>query len=122
MPYDYNKKLTQNSQRLRKNMTPEEKHIWYDFFKKLPFTVNRQKCIGNYIVDFFVYEKNTVIEIDGCQHKEEKNAEADRIRDDYLISLGITVLRYSNEDINKNFTRICDELLLKFGLRGDEVK
>ena len=52
MPHDYNDGLLENSQNLRKNMTPEEKHLWYDFLKLLPVTVNRQKMIGNYIVDF----------------------------------------------------------------------
>ena len=54
MQYKYNKKLVTNAQELRKNMTPEEKHLWYDFLKKLPVTVNRQKNIGNYIVDFYI--------------------------------------------------------------------
>ncbi len=103
-------------------MTPEEKHLWYDFLKKLPLTVNRQKSIGNYIVDFFIFDKKTVIEIDGRQHNMEKNAEADKIRDAYLNSLGITVLRYTNEDINKRFTVICEDILSKFGLKYSDVR
>ncbi|MBQ2826585.1 MAG: DUF559 domain-containing protein, partial [Clostridia bacterium] len=64
MIYKYNKNLVSNAQALRKNMTPEEKHLWYDFLKKLPCTVNRQKNIGNFIVDFFIASKRIVIEID----------------------------------------------------------
>ena len=52
-------------------MTPEEKHLWYDFLKKLPITVNRQKSIGNYIVDFYISSADLVIEIDGAQHEME---------------------------------------------------
>ena len=75
MPYDYNEKLMVNSQSLRKNMTPEEKHLWYDFLKLLPVTVNRQKLIGNYIVDFYIHSGKIVIELDGIQHhsRDHKN-------------------------------------------------
>lgn len=58
---NYNKKLVPIAQELRKNMTPEEKHLWYDFLKKLPITVNRQKNIGDYIVDFYIAKSNIVI-------------------------------------------------------------
>ena len=68
MIYKYNKKLVANAQILRKNMTKQEKHLWYDFLKKLPITVNRQRNIGNYIVDFFIPSAKLVIEIDGAQH------------------------------------------------------
>ena len=77
MPYDYNKGLKDNSQSLRKNMTPEEKHLWYDFLKLLPVTVNRQKSIGNYIVDFYIHSKKLVIEIDGIQHKSIEHKDKD---------------------------------------------
>jgi len=54
---EYNNKLIPNAKDLRRNMTPEERHLWYDFLKKLPLTVNRQKVIDNYIVDFFIASK-----------------------------------------------------------------
>ena len=63
MPYNYDKSLTGNSKALRKTMTPEEKHLWYDFLKLLPITVNRQKTIGSYIVDFYIHSKKLVIEL-----------------------------------------------------------
>ena len=66
-----NSKLTDNAQKLRKNMTKEERHLWYDFLKTLPVTVNRQKVIGNYIVDFYISSHKIIIEIDGSQHYEE---------------------------------------------------
>ena len=103
MGYKYNKKLVPNAQQLRKNMTREEKRLWYDFLKRLPMTVNRQKNIGNFIVDFYIAEKRIVIEIDGSQHNEEENLKADKKRDEELYKLGITVIRYSNTDINKRF-------------------
>ena len=69
MLYKYDKKLVSAAKTLRKNMTPEEKRLWYDFLKRLPVTVNRQKNIGNYIVDFFIATGRVVIEIDGVQHQ-----------------------------------------------------
>ena len=81
MEFNYNKDYVSLAQELRKNMTPEEKHLWYDFLKRLPITVNRQKNIGNYIVDFYIASKGIVIEIDGEQHGFEENREADKVRD-----------------------------------------
>jgi len=111
MIYKYNKKLVSTAQTLRKSMTAEEKHLWYDFLKKLPVTVNRQKNIGNYIVDFFIAANRIVIEIDGAQHWLPEHRAKDKKRDDDLQGLGITVLRYSNADINQNFSAVCEEIL-----------
>ena len=73
-----NKNLTNISKTLRKQMTNEEKHLWYDFLKKLPITFNRQKVIGNYVVDFYCASAKIVIELDGSQHYEENGREKDR--------------------------------------------
>ena len=106
-----NSKLTGISKVLRKNMTKEEKHLWYDFLKHIPQTVNRQKVIGKYVVDFYCASAKLVIEIDGSQHYEEKGKQIDRERDLYLNTLGITVLRYSNIDIQNRFDVICADIL-----------
>lgn len=110
MIYNYNKRLVGTAKALRRNMTDEEKRLWYDFLKKLPVTVNRQKNIGNYIVDFFVASKRIVIEIDGVGHKHPKAREKDEQRDFELQSLGITVLRYSNTAIRENFDGVCQSI------------
>lgn len=120
MIFNYNKKLVSNAKTLRKNMTKEEKKLWYQFLKNLPMTVNRQKNIGNYIVDFYISSCRVVIEIDGSQHGMEKNKIADGKRDSELSALGITVLRYSNQDINQNFYAVCQDILLKIGLTQTE--
>ena len=106
-----NSKLTGNAKSLRKNMTKEERHLWYDFLKTLPVTVNRQKVIGNYIVDFYIAAVKLVIELDGSQHYEEKGVENDAKRDAFLNDLGIKVLRYSNLDVNQKFDCVCDDIL-----------
>ena len=111
-----NSKLTGISKVLRKNMTKEERHLWYDFLKLLPRTVNRQKVIGKYIVDFYCAETKTVIELDGSQHYEELAMQKDRERDKFLLEQGITVLRYSNDEVNLNFDGVCEDILTHFNL------
>ena len=105
-----NTKLTPNAQRLRRDMTKEEKHLWYDFLKLLPLTVNRQKVIEDYIVDFYIAEAGLVIELDGSQHYEEEGIRKDKIRDERLKSLGYKVLRYTNLDINWRFKEVCADI------------
>ena len=120
--YPYKEKLTDNAQTLRVNMTKEEKHLWYDFLKKLPVNVNRQKNIGSYIVDFYISACRIVIEIDGRQHGEPENRAADRARDDTLYKLGITVLRYTNKQINQNFRGVCLDILRHMGYEESDIE
>ena len=105
-----NKKLTGLSRALRTDMTAEERHLWYDFLKKLPVTIHRQRVIGSYIADFYCASASLVIELDGSQHRTEEGVQADKIRDEYLNSLGILVLRYSNESIQNNFHGVCADI------------
>ena len=118
MPYEYNKALTPNAQDLRKNMTPDEKHLWYDFLNKLPVTVNRQKMIGSYITDFYIHSAKIAIELDGIQHKARDNKVKDEKRDEYFESLGITVLRYSNVTVREEFGFVCQDILDHLGIDG----
>ena len=96
---------------LRKNMTKEERHLWYDFLKTLPQTIHRQKIIGSYVVDFYCASAKLVIELDGSQHFEQAGQEKDAYRDAFLQEMGLTVLRYSNLDVNKNFEGVCLDIL-----------
>ena len=119
---DYNKNLVKNAQELRKNMTREEKHLWYDFLKRLPYNVRRQHNIENYIVDFYIAEKKTVIEVDGIQHSSRENTELDTKRDTVLATWGINVLRYSNDSIRNNFNNVVADILNKLGLIFSDLK
>ena len=118
----HNQTLIKNAQNLRKNMTPEEKHLWYDFLKSLPLTVRRQHNIENYIVDFYIAEKKIVIEVDGVQHLTEENKEADEKRDADLALWGIRVLRYSNDSIRKSFTAVASDILKQLGLTFADLR
>ena len=115
-----NPKLKRNAQKLRREMTKEERRLWYDFLKQLPVTVNRQKVIGHYIVDFYCASAKLAIELDGSQHYENEGAAADRESAHALNQRGITIVRYSNNDLNRNFDGVCADLLRRLGLTGIE--
>jgi len=107
----YNGTLTPNARTLRRRMTPEERRLWYEFLKLLPQTVHRQKVIGPYITDFYIAAAKLVIELDGSQHYDAVGLTKDAERDAYLSSIGITVLRYTNLDIKKRFSYVCQDIL-----------
>ena len=115
----YNAKLAPNAKRLRKDMTKEERHLWYDFLKQLPVTVHQQKPIGNYIVDFYIASSQLIIELDGSQHYEEPHCKKDSERDNWLRNAGYTVLRYSNANIQNRFREVCEDILNH--LRGNRL-
>ena len=118
----YNKNLVSNARSLRKNMTPEEKHLWYDFLKRLPYNVRRQHNIQNYIVDFYIAEKRIVIEVDGKQHTSPEHKDADDQRDKFLANWNIVVLRYSNESIRNNFRMVAEDILKNLELNYEDLK
>lgn len=91
-------------------MTKEERHLWYDFLKGLPITIQRQKVIGQYIIDFYIAAVKLVIEIDGSQHFDSDKIEKDLLRDKYLNSLGLVVKRYANNEINQDFENVCSDI------------
>ena len=119
--YPHNKKLTTYSQELRKNMTKEERHLWYDFLVHFPIVVKKQYVIDNYILDFFVPSKKIAIEIDGSQHYEPEARAADSLRDAELMQYGVKVLRYTNFDIQKRFEGVASNILKNVGLKFTDL-
>ena len=115
MNYLNNPSNKEKAQRLRREMTKEERHLWYDFFKTMGIHANRQKPIGPYIVDFYIASAGLVIELDGGQHFEEAGKEYDEKRDRFLREQRLTVLRYSNLDVNRNFRGVCEDILRHLG-------
>ncbi|MBR6654625.1 MAG: endonuclease domain-containing protein [Oscillospiraceae bacterium] len=112
MNKNYNKKLQPNARTLRTHMTPEERHLWYDFLKKLPVTVKRQQVIGEYIVDFYCASAKLIIEVDGTQHYDDEGVKKDAVRDSNLSNSGYTIKRYSNRDIHRNFVGVCRDIYI----------
>ena len=104
------KELRQRSQNLRKQMTKEERHLWYDFLKTYPVQFKRQYSIGMYIVDFFCFRAKLIVELDGSQHCEPNALEYDGKRTAYLQKQGYLVMRFSNLDIMTQFRAVCETI------------
>ena len=108
MQSKHNKQLVSLARQLRKDMTKEERHIWYDFLRTYPVRFSRQKVLGQYIADFYSAEAKLVIELDGSQHYEDMNAEKDAERTAFLNMYGLTVIRIPNNEVNHNFRGVCE--------------
>ena len=99
--------LLDNARSLRQNMTPQEKHLWYDFLRHYPIKIYKQKIISHYIVDFYCHSAKLVIELDGSQHYNPEAREYDRQRSEELAELGIEVIRFTNFEVDKTFEGVC---------------
>ncbi|MBQ9459175.1 MAG: endonuclease domain-containing protein [Oscillospiraceae bacterium] len=110
MALNHNSALVPFAKELRKNMTREERHLWYDYLRNYPMRFRRQEVIGRFIVDFYCDTAKLAIELDGSQHYEKNAALYDAERSEYLNSLGIQVLRFSNLEIQRSFSAVCDKI------------
>jgi len=108
MQAKHNKQLVPLAKQLRKEMTKEERHLWYDFLRGCPVRFSRQKVLGRYIADFYSTEAKLVIELDGSQHYEDRNAEKDADRTTFLQNYGLTIIRIPNNEVNRNFRGVCE--------------
>ena len=106
----HNSKLTQRAQELRKNMTKEERRLWYEYLSKHPYRFRRQVAVGNYILDFYCAAARLAVELDGSQHYEPESQLYDCNRTVYLDNLGIHVLRFSNTDVLQNLRGVCQQI------------
>ena len=106
----YNPELKEAARNLRKNMTKQEKHLWYDFLRNYPIKFYRQRVIDKYIVDFYCSSAKLVIELDGSQHYNEDGMKYDHIRTEKIEQYGLQVIRFTNTDIDKNFEGVCKEI------------
>ena len=109
--HERNEALLNNARNLRKNMTKEERRLWYNFLRSCGFRFRRQEIIGNYIVDFYCSSAKLIIELDGSQHYEPENQMKDQDRTAYLNKQGFRVLRYTNLDILENFDGVCENIM-----------
>ena len=115
----HNIELTADARTLRKNLTKEERHLWYDFLKSYPVRFLRQKVIDNYIVDFYCHSARLIVELDGSQHYEEKGLLKDKIRTERIEKRNLTVIRIPNNEVNRNFEGACQyiDIAVKESLR-----
>ena len=110
MQSKHNRRLVPLAKQLRKEMTKEERHLWYDFLRSYPVRFSRQKVLGKYIADFYSAEAKLVIELDGSQHYEPVNTQNDEERTEFLKGYGLTIIRIPNNEINRNFRGVCEHI------------
>ena len=108
MQRKYNKALIPNAKALRKNMTKEEKHLWFDFLRTHPIKFSRQKVLGRYIADFYSAQAKLVIELDGSGHFTEESELYDQERTIFLEGYDLTVIRITNLELQRNFNGVCE--------------
>ena len=114
MHYDH--KNVKYARELRKNMTPWERKLWHCFLKTYPVRFQRQKCIDQYIVDFYCSKAKLAIELDGGGHYDPEAEQRDKVRTEIIQKQGIHVIRFCNLDIDKKFYEVCtviDEAIKK---------
>ena len=105
MPYQ--SKNIPLAKKLRKEMTPWERKLWYCFLTKYPIRFQRQKAIGNFIIDFYCASTKLAIELDGSGHYTPESMKKDDERTTMLQRYGIEVIRFCNLDIDKHFYEVC---------------
>ena len=108
MQSKHNKQLVPLARALRKNMTKEERRLWYDFLRDYPVRFSRQKVLGRYIADFYSAEAKLIIQLDGSQHYEDENIRKDARRTEFLEAYGLRIIRVANNEITENFDGVCD--------------
>lgn len=110
MSLEYNKNLIPRAKELRKNATPQENELWYKFLRFYPIRFQRQKTIGQFIVDFYCHEARLAIELDGSQHFTPEGHTRDEARTAAIETFGVEVLRFTNRDIDSRFKAVCTHI------------
>ena len=108
MNYKHEPSLTPYAKELRRNMTQEERRLWYTFLKTYPVRFLRQKVIDKYIADFYCAQAKLVIELDGSQHYSEQGLIRDCVRTEQIEKRGLTVIHIPNNVLNSRFQEVCD--------------
>ena len=121
-PLKKNNELLNVARILRRNMTRQEKHLWYDFLRYYPVKIYKQRIIDNFIADFYCHSARLVIELDGSQHYTSQGKAHDAARTEILERYGIYVLRFSNRDVDKNFEGVCRMIDRVINERIEEFK
>ncbi|MBQ7380690.1 MAG: endonuclease domain-containing protein [Clostridia bacterium] len=108
MSLEYNEKNIILAKNLRKNATPQENRLWYDFLSSYKPRFQRQKAIDHFIADFYCDKAKLIIEIDGSQHYSEEGIKKDQFRTEKLEAYDLTVIRFDNSEINNKFKDVCE--------------
>ncbi len=110
MPVKKNEELLSRARELRRDMTPQERKLWYLFLRKYPVKVYKQRIIDSFVVDFYCASAKLVIELDGSQHYTDQGAAYDERRSICFSHYGLEVLRFSNADVDQRFNEVCEKI------------
>ena len=110
MSLPYKKELIPKAKEMRKAMTPQESHLWYDYLRNYPVRFQRQKAVSSFIADFYCHKARLIVEVDGSQHFTEQGVAYDNERTAILSEFNLYVIRFSNYDVNVNFESVCAEI------------
>ncbi len=110
MPVKKNDKLLSQARKLRRDMTPQERKLWYLFLRKYPVKVYKQRIIDSFVVDFYCASAKLVIELDGSQHYTDRGQVYDEKRSICFSRYGLEVLRFSNTDVDQRFNEVCEKI------------
>ena len=122
MSLEYNKNLIPRAKKLRKNATPQENELWYKFLRTYPIRFQRQKTIGQFIVDFYCHQAKLAIELDGSQHFTPEGITHDEARTAAIETVGVEVLRFTNRDIDSEFRAVYTQIDTVVHERLDQEK
>lgn len=103
MSLDYNENNILLAKELRREATPQEKHLWYDFLSNYPVRFQRQKAIGDFIADFYCHKAKLVIEVNGSQHRTEEGMQKDEFRTEKPESYDLKAIRFTNRQVDTKF-------------------
>lgn len=111
----YNSELEARARELRKNLTRQERRLWYGFLRDYPIRFTRQRAVGSYIVDFYCSKARLVVELDGSQHYTEEGEQYDATRSAVLAGYGLRILRFSNHDVDVHYEAVCETIDMAVG-------
>ncbi len=114
--------LQEKAKLLRNNLTSAEKKLWFGFLRRCKYRFLRQKPILDYIADFYCPAAKLIVELDGDTHYTQEAKENDAIRTADIEKLGIKVIRYTNNDVYKQFAAVCEDLVVRCDMRMKKQK
>jgi very-short-patch-repair endonuclease len=113
----YRRKLKTRARHLRRDPTPAERKLWYEFLSSHQQKFTRQKPLGEYIADFYCARKRLVIELDGDTHFTDQGVDHDKTRTQALAREDIRIVRFTNAEVMADFDAVCwciEEALMAF--------
>ena len=105
-----NFRMLDTARRLRRDMTPQERKLWYEYLRTYPVKFYKQRIIESFVVDFYCAQARLVIELDGSQHYTEQGRAYDAERSTVLEQYGLLVLRFANNDVDNHFDAVCAQI------------